>query len=102
MQWRDNPITHQSLLPTLKRIKLCYKIRTEKISNQVCSDKSRGRVLGLILQVPQTTRFFFLTIGMNATDFYYKYSYASKFFHASLKNAIDNGAEIEGRKNSWM
>lgn len=39
---------------------------------------------------------------MNATDFYYKYSYASKFFHASLKNAIDNGAEIEGRKNSWM
>lgn len=91
VQCRDNLIIHQSLLPMLKGTKLCYKVRIEKrILNQLCRDKSRGRVIGLILQVPQTTRiFFFSSMGMNAINF---------FMQVIFLLAIDDEAETEGEK----
>lgn len=60
IQCRDNLTVHQSLLSMLKRTMLYDQIRIEKkILNWVFRDKIRGRITGLILQVPQTAIIFF-------------------------------------------
>lgn len=104
IQCRDNLTVHQSLLPMLKRTMLYDQIRIEKkILNRVFRDKSRGRVTGLILQVPQTTIIFFFFIHRSEYhQFLLNILMLVIFFLARLKNTGMTKLRQKVKKNSQM